>query len=127
VAEKRGQIAFYGNDEYREWLKDRARERRTKVQQLLEKAVDAYVSGLGETGKVEQTVETFDASDLTVTAKDADEKRILTAVLMLLNDPDICPVHRPILEALLAPELEKLGATGGNDDNGDPDEEEGVA
>jgi hypothetical protein len=73
-----------------------------------------------------QRPDEFQSGDLTVMAKDADEKRILTAVLMLLRDRDICPVHKPILEALLAPELEELDGAG-DDDNGDPDEEEGVA
>jgi hypothetical protein len=126
VSEKRGQIAFYGTEDYRYWLKEKAHERRIKVQQLLERAVADYVSGRDADGPTKEPPkgQPFDPSDLTVTARTPDQKRILSAVLMLLNDPDVCPVHRPILEVLLAPELENLGA---EPDNREPNGEEGVA
>jgi hypothetical protein len=44
LAKGKSQIAFYGTEDYRFYLQDEARKRRVKVQQLLEKAVDSYLT-----------------------------------------------------------------------------------
>lgn len=126
----------------RKKLKIKAAQKDKSVQSIIDEALKQYfrpipgnhdidiVSGSFAQSRAVSPVEQTDLDlliteypdDIIIKVKNADHQRILSAVEMLLNDREACPVHRPILEALIAPELEKYDAEHEEPDGDDGEE-----
>lgn len=100
MPEDKKQIAFYGSEAYRTGLQREALNRGMKVQQLLEEAVDAYLSG-------PQAVEDAPRRpQLAHESGDPHADKLMAAFLKMLHDPK-GTTSQKIVEAVLEPWLDE--------------------